>query len=330
MPEARSALAAAGVVAWGLGGRLLWLRQALPLNPAALRPRLWSGSLLSGVTGGLLTAALGQNWELGLLVGAVGGLALTSAGVMLALGRWRMVLQVYGAAALLSPLLWRLGAGSGASWSALAASGWLLLWALLAWSAAWRVTSAGIGAGAAPQASLRIAADLLVRDRPAWLQTVYGWTSALAFTVLASRLGLEVLLTPLLLFGGLELLARLTQRRLRQLAQRTADPAALARAALWPVLGAPLLLFLGLGALGLLSGAALSHSLGAALLSAAFLQSSWLSRQAALLPALSLLWLVCAGMLAFTFVSWWLPILLLALTVLLMCDEALRDLSMYR
>ena len=289
VPEARSALAAAGVVAWGLGGRLLWLRQALPLHPAALRPRLWSGTLLSGVMGGLLTAALGHSWGLGLLLGAVGGLALTSAGVMLALGRWRMVLQVYGSVALLSPLLWRLSAGSGAAWSALTATGCRAA-----------VGAAGLERRVAGHFGGRRRGSGCAADQPAH----HGGPAGARPARLGPdrlRLGLGAGLRgagfPLGAGGAADAAAAVRGPG----TAGAADAAPLAPTG--PAHGGSggagprrrcgrcwvrrCCCFVGLGVLGQLSGAALSHSLGAALLSAAFLQSSWLSRQAALLPALS-------------------------------------------
>lgn len=351
--EALSALAAAGVVAWGTGLRLAWLRQVSQLAPSQLRPRLLPGTLLGGVLGALAALVLGQvtaqtsappSALLGALLGGSYSASLVSSGVLLALARWPFVGAVFGAA-LVSALLLRSAGLVGAGW------GLALLLALVGASlgSALLVTR-GDAEGAARRApELDAALPLPPGARWAELQNrfsglsvwplvSYGWACALAFVALAWRVGSGVLVLPLLLFGVLEWLSALMQARLRQLAQLHSDPAKLRRGALWPAFGAPLFLLLLSGLIGIslrglgLIGAETQpvHLWGAALLNAALLQSTWLARQPRQWPRLAALWLVGAGLLATSLVNWWLPLLLLSLTLTLLCDDALSDLSTYR
>ncbi len=170
-------------------------------------------------------------------------------------------------------------------------------------------------------------------------------------------MGAAALLWPLLSLGLLEALAWWMQAQLRRLAGQRHAPARLLRSARWPVLGVPAALLLagvaaGSAAAGLawtfpgwfgsgwtgfewfgLGGAApslLGRAWGGALLSVALLQSTWLARHPRQRPRLTRLWLLGAGLLAAPLVSWWLPLLLLTLTLTLLSDDALSDLTTYR
>ncbi|AZI41630.1 hypothetical protein EHF33_01730 [Deinococcus psychrotolerans] len=378
--EALSALAAAGVAAWGTGLRLSWLRQVSQLAPQRLRPRLLWGTLAGGALGALATLLLGRaspetpalpSAVLGALLGGGYSAALISAGVLLALARWPLVVVVFGAAWVLASVL---------SSPALGGSGWgsmdwgvVLLLALVGaavGAALWATqpSSAQQGsaqggsvqwnpaqwggrpadqAGGAPVQAAALPLPLGARwaelqnqfsGLSAWPLISYGWACALAFVALAWRVGSGVLVLPLLLFGALEWLSALMQARLRQLAQRHQDPSKLRRGALWPAFGAPLLLLLLSGLLGtalrwlgLISAETQPvHLWGAAVLSAALLQSTWLARQPHQWPRLAAMWLTGAGLLATSSVNWWVPLLLLTLTLTLLCDDALSDLSTYR
>ncbi|AWN23229.1 hypothetical protein DKM44_08320 [Deinococcus irradiatisoli] len=338
--SAGSALAGAAVVAWGLGLRLFWLRQTAGLSAAPLRSRLLSGGVL-GTLLGALAALPGQPWDvwlwntalLGALLGGLYALTLTSAALLLALGKWRMLLQIFGAAALLAEAMWRLG-----QQGPVPASLFAVLLGTVAVGAALRVTRRPAPRPVGQNQSQGRASDRAAFTAPAWTLTTYGWSVAAAFVLLAQHSGHELLLLPVLLFGAVEFLAWLMQAQLRRLAARLHDPALLARAALWPVLGAPGGLLLLIAALdgavrwaGLRpAGALSSYGWGVALLSAALLQSTWLSRHAGQWPRLTVLWAISAGLLAVPQVSWWVPILLLSLVLLLLSDRALGDLSSYR
>ncbi|TSA86701.1 hypothetical protein FNU79_05745 [Deinococcus detaillensis] len=375
--EALSALAAAGVAAWGTGLRLSWLRQVSQLAPQQLRPRLLWGTLAGGILGALAALLLGRaspetpalsSAVLGALLGGGYSAALISAGVLLALARWPLVVAVFGAVWVLASLLSSSAFGGGSmDWgvalllalvgAAVGAALWVTQPSLVQQGSAQQSLvqrdSAQWGgrpadqAGGAPVQAAALPLPLGARwaelqnqfsGLSAWPLIGYGWACALAFVALAWRVGSGVLVLPLLLFGALEWLSALMQARLRQLAQRHQDPSKLRRGALWPAFGAPLLLLLLSGLLGMIlcwlglisAETQPVHLWGAAVLSAALLQSTWLARQPRQWPRLAAMWLTGAGLLATSSVNWWVPLLLLTLTLTLLCDDALSDLSTYR
>ncbi|WP_161882553.1 hypothetical protein [Deinococcus alpinitundrae] len=359
VPEAEAAVCAAAAVAWGLltWGPLTW-------GPGAGQrwPRLRLGAVLGALAGALtalgLAASLGaastphsetvELWRsagLGALLGGLYGLTLTAAGLLLALGRWRVAALVFGSALLIGEGL-RRSAPDG--WSAALAVAVLLGLVVTAVGAAGRP-------GAEPSPTDpdgdRSGAVWTGASRPG-----DGWASGLALAVLTWRVGAAALLWALLSLGLLEALAWWMQAHLRRLAGQPHAPARLLRAARWPVLGVPAALLVAVAAgsaaaqlgwtslgwpgsgwtgfewfgLGGAAPGALGRACGGALLSVALLQSTWLARHPRQRPRLTRLWLLCAGLLAAPLASWWLPLLLLVLTLTLLSDDALSDLTTYR